>query len=143
MWYDRELRERDAWGEGHFGASRAGGRREHKGVDVCFEEGEAVTSLTDGTVTRLGFPYYDPDDPEKSSLRYVEVTTPAGERIRYFYVEPSVSVGDEIYPEDVLGYAQDIEQFYPNMTPHVHLEVIITNSSGKKTYVDPQPYLNE
>lgn len=140
-WYDRENRESDCWGEGHFGSSR--GSREHRGVDVCFDAGEPVTSLTEGEVTRLGFPYFDPDKPEKNAYRYVEVTTPAGERVRYFYVDPDVDVGDCVYPNDVLGYAQDLEVVYEGITPHVHLEVIVSDGDGKARYVNPEVYLNE
>ncbi len=121
----------DAWGSGEFGASR--GSRTHNGIDyACYPE-TPVYSLTDGLVTKLGYPYGD-----DLSFRYVEVES-KGLKHRYFYVEPSVKVGDVVNRLDLLGYAQDIAGRYDKpgkiMKNHVHYEI----KEGSK-FLDPEVY---
>ena len=118
----------DKHGFGHFGASR--GTRTHKGVDVACYAGSQIPSLTPGTVTKIGFPYSG-DDPKKGHLRYVEVTLD-GNRFRYFYIEPSVEVGDVVIPGDQIGTSQGLLKIYPGITDHIHVEQI--NPDGG--YVD-------
>jgi len=111
-----KLRGADPTGAGWFGAKR--GRRRHKGLDLVASPGTEVMSPISGEVTKLGFAYRDNYD-----IRYVEVT---GEmyRVRLFYVQPSVTVGDRIFTGDRVGYAQDIASHWNSaMINHIHLEV--------------------
>ena len=122
-----QLRGQDAWGSGAFKASR--GDRDHNGVDIIAQAGSPFFAMTQGVVTKLGYPYAD-----DLSYRYVEVTDRAGGRWRYFYLEPGVEEDDVIEPYDKLGIVQDIQARYDKrMTPHLHFEII--NAHGE--YVDP------
>lgn len=125
-----KLRKCDAFGCGHFGASR--GKRVHNGVDLEALPGTLVTIRHAGTVTKLGYCYGD-----DLSYRYVQVETPHGYRFRYFYVDPRVSVGDTVQAGDVIGAAQAIADRYPEITPHIHFEII--DPAGQ--HVDPMPAL--
>lgn len=142
------IRCRDSFGAGYFGAGRGG--RPHNGIDVCsnlpddssvgifvkaFKNGDAVKALRRGTVTKLGYPYAN-----HLEYRYVEITDPRGYRARYFYVDPSVSVGDDIDAGDCIGHLQDTGKLYQDITPHVHFEVV-TGKRPNRTYHDPMKYL--
>lgn len=113
-------RDHDAWGDGHFGASRGG--RPHMGRDYVFFVGEAVRCPVSGTVGRIGYPYSG--DME---YRLIEVLTPDHKMIwRFFYVDPSVKPGDVITAGMEIGTAQDIQKKYNRqMTNHIHVECIV------------------
>jgi len=118
-------RKSDKWGQGHFGAPR--GDRKHNGIDYACLEGSEILSPVDGQVTKHGYPYAD-----DLSFRYVQITN--GERKhRIFYVDPILPIGRIIKEGDVIGTAQDLEQRYPEITPHIHYEIMI----GDK-YLDPE-----
>lgn len=121
-----KIRGCDKWGCGNFGASR--GSRKHLGVDIETKPGDPVECLNGGTVTKIGHPYAD-----DLSFKYVEITDTAGARWRYFYVEPSVKVGDKLDAYQVIGKSQRLGKRYPGITEHIHLEIIKADG----TYVDP------
>lgn len=120
-------RRRDKWGSGHFGASRSGGKRKHKGIDFAAEPGTAIYSPVHGRVTKLGYPYGD-----DLSFRYVEVTA-GGLRHRLFYIYPRVAKGDIVDPGDLLGIVQDSDKRYPGITNHVHYEILDADNEA----IDP------
>lgn len=122
------MRGRDAQGCGYFGASRGG--RAHNGIDFASCPGTPVAALSPGKVTKLGYPYAD-----KLEFRYVEVTDPDGLRCRYFYVRPSVSVGQDVRVGDTLGTVQMLP--YAGIEQHYHFEVM----KGRGEYLDPIKYL--
>ena len=73
------IRENDKFGSGYFGASRDGGKRQHKGVDYAVYPGSLVYAHVGGTVTKLGFPYGD-----DLGFRYVQITdTKTNYNLRY------------------------------------------------------------
>ena len=138
-----EKREKDNWGEGHFGASR--GARKHKGQDFYQPPGRIVYCSIPGKVTKIGYPYAD-----DLSFRYVQITDSDGNRQRYFYVEPfvgncrSVVLGQRLAKGDQIGVVQDLTGRYntPERGPipnHFHFEVI----SPDGEYIDPINYLIE
>lgn len=129
MW----IRSTDEQGQGHYGAPR--GSRTHKGIDITCKEGDSVFAIESGTVTKIGFPY-DPNDEKKGHLRYVQVTTPDGYAVRYFYVDPYLRIGDVVNSGDVVGEAQGLTKIYPGITDHFHFEV----KKGKE-YINPNEFL--
>lgn len=119
----------DSHGSGDWQASRAGGRRKHKGVDWLVPVGATVLSVVSGRVTKLGYPYAD-----DLSYRYVEVTDPGGSRYRVYYIEPLVALNEAVYANRTpIGVAQDLGQRYPGIPNHVHSEI----KRGSR-HVDPR-----
>lgn len=124
------IRGQDIHGSGVWLASR--GNRFHKGEDIVCESEEDIKSLTDGFVSKIGYPY-NPSNELKGHLRYVEITDKHKSKIRYFYVKASVERGESIAKGDVIGSSQGLEKIYPGITQHFHLEVI--------SYIQPSKYL--
>ncbi|HYG26190.1 MAG TPA: M23 family metallopeptidase [Caulobacteraceae bacterium] len=114
------MRAVDAFGHGHFGASRDGGSRHHKGVDYRAEAGQPVKAPISGYVTRIGTAYSS--SPE---YRYIEITNPALRyEARVFYVDPDVRVGETVRLGDIIGTVRSLKLKYGDgMTDHVHLEI--------------------
>lgn len=127
------IRGTDEQGQGHFGAPR--GKRTHKGIDIICEQGQPIFACESGTVTKIGYPY-NPDDPKKGHLRYVQVTTSDGFDARYFYVDPYLRIGDRVECGDVVGEAQGLVNIYPGITEHFHFEV---KKNGQ--HIDPNQFL--
>ena len=132
---DAERRVSDAWGAGHFGASR--GDRTHKGIDFLIPADSTVYSAATGTVSKIGRPYAD------SPFRYVEVKDVNGNRIRHFYVNPTVRAQDRVFLGAPIGLSQDLSTRYPGdksrgpMPNHMHLEI----KTATGDYLDPDDYL--
>lgn len=114
------MRGFDAFGYGHFGASRDGGTREHKGVDYRAEAGQPVKAPISGYVTKIGSAYSS--SPE---YRYIEIRNPALRyEARVFYVDPDVRVGETVHLGDIIGTVRSLQLKYGEaMTDHVHLEL--------------------
>jgi murein DD-endopeptidase MepM/ murein hydrolase activator NlpD len=129
------LRGFDAQGSGAFGAPR--GERTHSGIDFACIKGSKILSVCAGKVTKLGYPY-NPSDQLRGHLRYVQVTDIDGRDVRYFYINPSVEVGDKVSTDDVLGISQDLSRIYNGITPHFHFEVKENGS-----IINPNDYLGE
>lgn len=143
------VRGQDNWGSGDFDAPR--GIRRHKGIDIVAHPGYEVIACCVGDVSKIGFPYAQ-DDPDgfdnederrkfflKAAMRYIEVMTPGKNRVRHFYVDPSVKVGDRIIQGRTLGTVQDIAAIYPGITPHYHFEVYDRNNR----IVNPYHFLED
>lgn len=122
----------DKYGSGAFGASR--GARKHNGIDFACLKGSEILSVTDGVITKIGYPY-NPKYVNKAHLRYVQVSYGDFD-IRYFYVKPTAKVGTVVNEGDVIGVAQGLLDVYPGITDHFHLEV----KKGRE-YLDPNIYL--
>jgi len=113
------VRGRDAFGSGHFGASRDGGKREHEGVDYVVAPGGPVHSPIAGEVARLGYAYRG-----EGGYRVVEIVNSETKiKARILYVAPSVEVGDVVAAGQEIGIAQDLNARYPGITNHVHVEL--------------------
>ena len=120
------LRQPDAFGEGHYGASR--GDRIHNGIDLACYPGTTLESPVSGTVTKLGYPYGD-----DLSFRYVQVTDEDGFDHRFFYVKPKIDIGFPVFANSTeLGESQDLTERYPEITNHIHYEI---KKDGE--YIDP------
>lgn len=158
MAYIYELKQRkcDAQGCGHYGASR--GSRTHNGVDLCIISDSEVELGFSGEVVKVGYPY---GSKNKSHIRYVGIKFSENyQRIlsglyqknywhcRVFYVKPSVKKGDIIEANSTVGLSQNLGEFYPGITEHVHFEVYsvpagmdVSNKSFF-TYVNPNRFLS-
>jgi|10_taG_2_1085330.scaffolds.fasta_scaffold24582_4 murein DD-endopeptidase MepM/ murein hydrolase activator NlpD len=128
------IRESDKFGSGFYGASRDGGKRIHKGIDYACYPGSLVYAHVGGIITKLGYPYGD-----NLGFRYVQVTdSNTNFRLRYFYVEPMVSLNQVVSAQHVIGRSQSLNDRYPGITEHVHFE--ITDEKGR--IVDPERIRN-
>jgi len=125
------LRGTDVWGSGAFGASRAGGSRIHRGIDLACQPESEVLAVSAGTITKIGYPYAD-----APTYRYVEITTSTKARERYFYVEPLVEIGEDVEEGGMIGTTQCLGTRYPGITEHFHFEVIRGTD-----YLNPHDYL--
>ncbi|MFN4178394.1 M23 family metallopeptidase [Phenylobacterium sp.] len=113
----------DAFGSGAFGARRDGGHRYHEGVDYAGIAGQEVTAPISGFVSKIGFAYAG-----DASLRFVEITNPAlGYVARAFYVDPTIEVGAAVRIGQPIGRLRTLQDHYPGITDHVHLELMKTD----------------
>ena len=113
-------RGHDDFGDGQFGARRDGGAREHEGVDYVATAGQEVKAPISGYVTKIGYAYAG-----DTGLTFVEITNPAlGYVARAFYVKPGVEVGQTVRLGQTIGVDQSLQDHYPGITDHVHLEVM-------------------
>lgn len=126
------LRGNDSHGSGAFMASR--GNRKHHGIDISGAPGGLVCPQLIGAVTKLGYPYAAEG---MQHFRYVQVTDPAGNAHRYFYVTPLIELGDQVTLDTVVGIVQDRGGLSPGMGNHVHYEII--DKTGR--YVNPAKFL--
>ena len=129
----RKLKRRkcDGWGCGHFGASRAGGKRKHNGQDFLSKGGEKVFAPISGRV-RVLYPYSD--DPR---FQGVEITE-GQMSVKIFYFEPSVKTGDIVTAGDDIGRAQNLGIKYKGIPNHIHVEI---RRGG--VLRDPSPYFEQ
>lgn len=120
-------RTEDAYGYGHYGASRDGGTRDHQGVDFIADAGQPVRAPISGYVTKIGLAYSG-----DTELKYVEIANPALHyQARVFYVNPDVAEGQSVHIGDVIGTMHTLQDKYPaGMTDHVHLE--LSGPNGQK-----------
>lgn len=123
------IRKQDSWGSGEFHASR--GNRLHQGIDFCCHPGSDVCSTVTGLITKIGYPYGD-----DMRFKYVQVTDNKGLSHRYFYVLPSIDLGDVVSIGDALGTSQELGERYPDITEHFHYEI----KEGDK-YLNPEDFL--
>ena len=128
-----KIRGFDAQGSGAYLAPR--GDHKHQGIDPVCKAGDLIQSVSDGKVTKLGYPY-SPNNEKKGHLRYVQVTDSNGVDVRYFYIEPMVRLGDRIAAMDVLGSSQDLTSIFKGITQHFHFETKV-----KGAIISPHDYL--
>ena len=122
-------RSQDKWGSGAFGAPR--GDHMHQGIDFESPKGFILESPIAGKITKLGHPYAD-----DLSFRYIELTSGDDYKHRFFYLVPSVSLGDSVLEGDVLGAVDFLGFRYPDITNHFHYEI----KSPMNSTIDPDEY---
>lgn len=125
---NQKSRVKDKYGAGQYGASRDGGTRKHKGLDIIASVNEKVYAPFNGVITREVVPYAN-----DSSYKGIVIKGKGdwdGYEIKIFYVEGllsgNVQVGQEI------GFVQNLTLKYPSITNHIHIEV-----KKQNTQMDP------
>lgn len=111
------IRGQDRWGGGNWGDPRDNGARIHRGVDFTANLGQPVRAPAEASVVRIGRAYSD-----TAAYSVVELDV-GGCSVKLMYVDPIVKVGDRVNAGTVIGVAQNIAHRYPDITPHVHMEV--------------------
>lgn len=128
------LERNDRDGNGWYGASRDGGRRQHKGVDVTTNApGDPVFAPINGVVEKHGWT----DNNLTHPIVNIRGTgTHDGLKFRLFYVDPGpMKAGTAVSPGDQVGTYKDVQAAYPgrkDMKHHVHVETLY---DGK--HIDP------
>lgn len=148
VWYSPtisgELRGMDRYGSGAFKAPRKRGSRryEHRGVDYATRPAERIYAPVGGIV-RLGKSYAD-----SPSHDLLAISPKPGIEVVLMYVRPLVfGNGEEVYGGDLIGHATSLQNRYPGITDHVHLEVRIRGSvvadraADEHVCVDPGLFL--
>ncbi|MCB9033509.1 MAG: M23 family metallopeptidase [Chitinophagales bacterium] len=115
-----KLRECDAFGCGHFGASRSGGTRTHKGIDFVATENQSIYAPFECKIIRYGQPYAD-----DSKYKLVEIESTDGVyKAKIMYIKALYSVGKVVKRGELLVNADNISKKYgASMTNHVHFEL--------------------
>jgi len=117
----RPIRGVDRWGCGAFGAPRGG--RPHYGVDFEAAPGQPVVAPCDAVVVRMAPPY--PDGSYGGLLLRAGLV-----EIKLFYLRPTVMTGERVTQGQQIGVAEDLRLKYPEITPHVHMEVTLRADGG-------------
>uniref|UniRef100_A0A667YWL1 Leukocyte cell derived chemotaxin 2, tandem duplicate 1 n=1 Tax=Myripristis murdjan TaxID=586833 RepID=A0A667YWL1_9TELE len=121
------IRGSDKWGVGHHGARRTG--HTHNGVDIVCQDGATVYAPFDLTIERRARPY---TDPKKAAINNGILARGQGVCFKLFYVAP-VKVSGSVAAGQRLGVLLPMQQVYPGITSHLHLELCDQS--------DPTPYL--
>lgn len=135
------IRDFDDYGSGYFGAPR--GKRVHKGVDFICAPGQDILAPISGQIVREAFPY-------ANDLSYRGCLIVSGlAQVKMFYMTLHHTILQRLKRHELveveqgtsIGKAQNIANKYKDadktMTPHVHLELKIT----QPTLVNPEDYL--
>lgn len=126
---NQQIRDCDSYGCGHFGASR--GDRIHKGIDVITQTGQSILAPIKGKVTRHGYPYEG-----NTYYKLIEIVNDMY-KVKIMYVEPMISVGNQVNAGQVIAKAQNIAAKYStSMTNHSHVEVY-KKINGAWQVIDP------
>ena len=121
-------RTSDSWGQGRFGASRSGGTRQHKGLDIKCTDGSIVYAPIDVTINRRVIVY---TDPAKAAINNGLQLTGESLCFKLFYVQPD-QVSGTVRKGQRLGVMLPMQSVYPGMTSHVHVQMCDES--------DPTPY---
>lgn len=109
----------DKFGAGYLGAPR--GSRPHLGVDYITQPGQPVYAPCDMYVERLSYPYVG--DTSLRGIAFNAQINGVNGSGRMWYFEPDSSViGNEVAEGQLLGYASSLQEKYPGITNHVHLQ---------------------
>lgn len=125
----------DSKGNGNYSASRAGGSREHKGIDLVVKPGEKVYSPFAGTLIRLENAYV----AGGLIFQGVKIFTDDDKlEVDILYIIPTVATNQIVSKGQLIGYAQDISAAYGSaMIPHIHVE---HKDRASNVFIDPTNY---
>lgn len=125
----------DSKGNGNYSASRSGGSREHKGIDLVVKPGEKVYAPFSGTIIRLENAY------EAGGLMFQGVkifTNDNNLEVDVLYIIPAVATNETVRKGQLIGYAQDVSAAHGSaMIPHIHVE---HKDRKNNVFIDPTNY---
>ena len=121
---NNDLRNCDALGCGHFGASRTHGT--HKGLDFKFTEFENVLAPFDCKIVRYGYPYAN--DLQYKLVEVQGIGKYKDYKAKLMYIKPIYDIGQIVLKTDTICYADDISKKHgSSMINHVHFELYKNN----------------
>lgn len=109
-------RSSDPYGSGQFGAPRDHHSRQHHGLDISASPGDDVLSPIAGNLVREAIPY-----APFTGLLIEGTGEYAGYSAKLFYVEARQC--GQVKAGTPIGHVQDLQNKYPGITNHVHMEV--------------------
>jgi len=115
-----------------WGASRDGGRRKHRGIDIFAAKGTAVVAVADGIVSYIG------EQPKGGQC--IWLTTEAGASFYYAHLDrwaPGLYEGMEVRTGDLLGYVGNTGNA-KTTPPHLHFGI-----NENDEMVNPYPILTK
>jgi murein DD-endopeptidase MepM/ murein hydrolase activator NlpD len=120
----------DCWGDGHFNASRSGGWRRHKGLDLAGEIGKPVYASKSGMAYTEVVPY--------GMGKYVKIKHLDGYITIYGHLDSiDINNGRWVWQGQKIGtIGKTGNARYKNIMPHLHFEI----REGKES-IDPLPRL--
>ncbi len=135
-----QVRDRDSYGQGYFGASRDDGGCDHLGVDIVAASGTPVTSPVDGKYVGSFDPYRG---VEGKQGRYtgLQLETSDGNRVGLSYVGRDSALQPQqaiVAGQTPLGTVQELGPTYPGITNHVHIG-ISRQEGGNTLWYNPTP----
>lgn len=131
-----EVRGADAFGKGHFGASRKS--RVHNGIDLVVIPGQDIFCPTDSTFVRYSYPYVE-DTKYRGLWTITEDDGDVYESVVWYIVPMYFKLHEDIMCGERVGIAQNIALKYgAGMIPHVHWGV---KRNGK--WMDPMELLSK
>lgn len=119
-------RKTDALGSGFFGASRDGGARIHKGLDIISRPGQKVYAPISGDLTWFTYNGF-----------LGCLITDIDLKVKVLYIKTANRSAGKVTRGQLIGTAADIRPKYgSSITNHLHLEVIING-----VHVDPAKHI--
>ncbi|KAJ8246876.1 hypothetical protein GJAV_G00256360 [Gymnothorax javanicus] len=105
------------YGCGYYGASRAGGKRRHLGLDIVCADGATVYAPLDVKLAGRSVPYTKNNDINDG-------VTLKGEGLcfKLFYVKPDKYSGT-VKKGQKIGKMLPMQKVYPGITSHVHVQM--------------------
>ncbi len=146
---NRGVRLRDAWGEGHFGASR--GSRLHKGLDIVIEPMDLdslVIAPCSLEITHIGQAYRD--TTELHSIHFIGWNSFSSYKFKFLYVQPEhgMKAGSIYHQGMAMGLGENVAGYHAKKDPkkydrvgpminHIHFTVYHKNDLGKWKRINP------
>jgi murein DD-endopeptidase MepM/ murein hydrolase activator NlpD len=122
------IKPRDLYDSWH--ASRDGGRRKHKGIDIFAPKGTAIVAVTNGVISYIG------EQPKGGNCLWL--TNEDGASFYYAHLDrwaPGLYEGMEVRSGDLLGYVGNTGNA-KSTPPHLHFAV-----NENDEMVNPYPIL--
>lgn len=116
------IRDIDVFGSGHYGASRDGGARSHKALDLVIKPFDPFKLPVKTKIIRTG-QVYDGD----TRFRLVELEIIEGVNkglvCKCLYINSKAKPNQVFEADTKIGYYQDVGEKHSGITPHWHIKV--------------------
>ncbi|XP_031548758.1 leukocyte cell-derived chemotaxin-2-like [Actinia tenebrosa] len=130
------VRQTDNCGRGTYGASRSGGRRSHRGIDIICPANSDVRAPFNATIIRTARPYSNNNGRHNTGVLMKGTGKWAAHSVKMFYVRKTVNNGDHVRGGSNIGVMTNMAREYRcTMTNHIHVQLYKNNR-----IIDPTPY---